>query len=704
MDDIETQLAMDLDNAPSLDTTSLAATDAIALTPSLDSHSTVSGGFAIPVTPTVDVNIVDTSELYADFLKNLLDNGSSEALYPPAMSADDFGIGFWDDYLDANMSLGRTAEVHIPSPQVRSGVPTVQAGSRECSRDTSTLEQKALRAAANAFEQSGWNWSPSSDNHRSAEHGGLSLPHDWTRQEGLPQPDADFSAKRLRPTDRERVMGLLLTYCSKQHLARMVSTFPSVGSLDGLVHRFLRSQTSRHEPWIHVATFDPTSIRPELLAAVLAHGACSTSAEVIRKLGYAMIDIVRTAVIDSWHGDNSLSRDLQLLQALLLTLNLAMWSGNKCMMEIAESTMGPSITIIRRAGWLREEFYSRIEPCEADQEMTLPYPEGDHLWSAIDADSWKAQHFKHSNQAQEPRTISLADDMRTLINEGSNRAEGDATWRNTALLHGIWRLIWGHREVEDLLQTSHPDGVETSSLLPSRGEGLTKVLNKVRSELELGSTVRSTDTHGDSILIHNFLNMALHAPIQSLQAFAGKDGVAAAQRVYPMLEEWTQSKSSRRAVWYAGQLIQAARNTSTRSICDWRVVIVYHTSLVFWAYGIICSIRQKQDMVTDTAPDGKKTVCLDQEYDATMRRFINLGDGEPCLLSQSVPDANHPGSVGSIKPQGIPLRQASQIMQILACMLTEQTSGLNEKCLPLTDSFVRLMNELARSAKATMGA
>lgn len=292
---IEPQLAVDSEDVTLLVATSDSTTDSLTFMPSMDSNSTMSCSFAVPLTPTSVLNATDTSELYADFLKGLLNNGASDNMYPPIMSAEDLGVGFWDDYLDANMSLEGTVDVQSLSPPTDINTCTTQTGPEE----GKILEQKAFHAAANAFEQSGWNWSPSSQDRRSAEHGGLSLPHDWARQEGIPQPDADFLTKQMGLTDRERVMGLLLTYCSKQHLARMVSTFPSVGSLNGLVHRFLRSQTSGHQSWIHIPTFDPTTSRPELLAAVVADGACSTPVEVMMKLGYAMIDIVRTAVIDN---------------------------------------------------------------------------------------------------------------------------------------------------------------------------------------------------------------------------------------------------------------------------------------------------------------------------------------------------------------------------------------------------------------------
>lgn len=330
-------------------------------------------------------------------------------------------------------------------------------------------------------------------------------------------------------------------------------------------------------------------------------------------------------------------------------------------------------------------------------ELSLPYPERSDLWSATNAITWKALYLGHSEHKRPRPELSLAEDMRTLMSEGSRRADGDAIWRNTILLHGMWRLIWGHREVEDLLRVTSSDGSDASCLLASRGEGLAKLLNKTRQEIESTFTLEPSLLTGDTTLTQEFLNMVLHAPIQSLQAFAGKDGVAAAQRVYPMLEEWTQSKSARRAVWHAGQLIRAAQKLPTRPIRDWRVVIIYHASLVFWAYGIISSICQKRDAIPETALQVKSIVRLDQEHDSTTRRFISLGEGEPCLLDSALSEASQHDSAVSAN---VPLRKASKIMQMMARVLTESTT--EEKhimCPPLTESFARLMNELARSAR-----
>jgi hypothetical protein len=78
------------------------------------------------------------------------------------MSAHDLGIGFWDDYLDTNVSLEDTATFESLSPPLNRNKPVTQAVPLDDQKDMNTLGQKAFRAAANAFEESGWDWSPSS--------------------------------------------------------------------------------------------------------------------------------------------------------------------------------------------------------------------------------------------------------------------------------------------------------------------------------------------------------------------------------------------------------------------------------------------------------------------------------------------------------------------------------------------------------------
>lgn len=216
-----------------------------------------------------------------------------------------------------------------------------------------------------------------------------------------------------------------------------------------------------------------------------------------------------------------------------------------------------------------------ITPTMSFTEMKLPYPERDELWLATSTEEWKASYKQHYPSSQPRSRLSLAEHLRTLMSGTTSGQEGDTKHRDNMLLHGLWRLIWGYREVEDLLQIMQPDNGESSSLIPSRGKGLTRTLHNIRLDIELSSALRplgvttnSESRELDTSLIQELLNMVLHALTQYLQVFAGKDGVAAAQRVYPMLEEWAQSKCARRAVWNAGQIVRIAREKAEKSMSE----------------------------------------------------------------------------------------------------------------------------------------
>ncbi|EMC98763.1 hypothetical protein BAUCODRAFT_379795 [Baudoinia panamericana UAMH 10762] len=709
------------------------------ITPSPDETYTAFSDYDMSQRMDVDVDVVGPSDTYTDFLRSLWEPGQAEKsmLSPPTfeLSTDNF----WDQYLNADpfrdQSLIQRSFGDLSTPPA---VPNSHFN-HPPQQDKAPPEQETIQAAARAFQESGWNWVPTPQHHRSAVHEHLSLLQDQVDPACVLQPDLDFSAKRLGHKDRERIMEILLSHCCRKHLARVMSNFPSSEFLEGLMHHALRSQLARPVPLLHVPTFDPAVARAELLAAVITDGACSALNGAVREFGYSMPDILRTAIVENWAVDNSSTRNLQLLQTLLTATKSAMWSGNYCLMEIAESTMAPSITIIRRAGWLLASSYENIAPANEDEgvhleqkwnkwveqesrkwlcyqtfildaeismsrlispsmsytEMLLPYPEPEELWRASTAESWKALYLARQCEPQlPPAPASLFDDVRRLLNDGESPQGDNAVHRHTILLPGLWRLVWAHRELDDMLNQEGADHARNTSFVPSHGEGLARMLNKLRSEME------PTNPPPHSSLVLEYLSMALHAPLQLLQAFAGKDGVTAAQRAYPVLEEWTQAKSARRALWHAGQLLSFARRLPASIMSESRVMIVYHASLTFWNYGVIKDIRHKREYAQATAPMSKQSVCLDRKQTAAMRRFITIGEGEPCLQSDNSECEVSAGDNDSGSNR-VPLRKAGQILRISSQILRGNANGGPGFYLPLTDSVARLMDGLASATEAS---
>ncbi|CAI4217636.1 unnamed protein product [Parascedosporium putredinis] len=89
----------------------------------------------------------------------------------------------------------------------------------------------------------------------------------------------------------------------------------------------------------------------------------------------------------------------------------------------------------------------------------------------------------------------------------------------------------------------------------------------------------------------------LHGTLRTLRAlpiFAGKDGEASSQRIYPMLQEWTQTRDARQALWHAGQVYRTMRLMAGQVAREFQAVAIYQASLVFWVYGIIVGARNKR--------------------------------------------------------------------------------------------------------------
>ena len=135
-------------------------------------------------------------------------------------------------------------------------------------------------------------------------------------------------------------------------LPRIMSPFPSADILDGLLHFFLTSHTSQIDSWVHLPSFQINNARPELLASFIAAEAMLSRSPTIWKLGEAINESVGLAVrhevihkqsqmltiANRQIGrNNTLIRDLTTLQTFVVHLDAGLWSGNKRIIEIAES-------------------------------------------------------------------------------------------------------------------------------------------------------------------------------------------------------------------------------------------------------------------------------------------------------------------------------------------------------------------------------
>lgn len=240
---------------------------------------------------------------YTDFLKDLLNcDGHADAAQPVPYGEFLESNNLWDQYLSEEPRFEDLRDLSLPNLLHTTGHLDRAAQARDSpipsAQSHTTIEERACVAGARAFEQSGWNWTPTSASQPSDEQSqaNLMLPQGWTSE--MLQPDPSLAHKPLTVNDRNRVLSMLLAFCGKKHVVQIATTFPPVQALEGMLHTALRHQLADTLSWIHVPTLDPENMRDELLAAAIAYGASLTNIDLIQKLGHAMTDILRFAVTE----------------------------------------------------------------------------------------------------------------------------------------------------------------------------------------------------------------------------------------------------------------------------------------------------------------------------------------------------------------------------------------------------------------------
>lgn len=147
-----------------------------------------------------------------------------------------------------------------------------------------------------AFQRSLWRWTPGKLDQGQCEQMNLSLPSDI----GVIVTHTDRPCEeRLAQPARDKIMAMLFNTCEQSALSRILFQFPSAEILDCLMQDSLQLQMSRSDSYIHVPTFKPNSMRPELVAIMVACGAVRNAVPVIRKLGFALQEAVRLAIPQS---------------------------------------------------------------------------------------------------------------------------------------------------------------------------------------------------------------------------------------------------------------------------------------------------------------------------------------------------------------------------------------------------------------------
>lgn len=156
-----------------------------------------------------------------------------------------------------------------------------------------------IAIGAEAYHRSSLSaWKPAREDHAFADQENLSVPEAIDSPEANFRPDRQMVSERLSPSGRDRIFGLVLQTSQRTNLTRIMKSFPSTQLLDSLIQYYFESQCHDIDSWIHGPTFRMNDEAPDMLAALAAAGATRSTIPTIRKLGYALMEIVRLQLSD----------------------------------------------------------------------------------------------------------------------------------------------------------------------------------------------------------------------------------------------------------------------------------------------------------------------------------------------------------------------------------------------------------------------
>ena len=189
-------------------------------------------------------------------------------------------------------------------------------------------------------------------------------------------------------------------------------------------------------------------------------------------------------------------------------------------------------------------------------------------------------------------------------------------------------MVWEYRQLS-AIQCSPlyalPRPTNETLLLSSRHAELTTSLFNFQL---LSSDWESSPT---SALLSNLLLMYLHVSFDDLQLFAGKEGEEEARKIFTTLQTWATRRDCRQALYYAAQVLRAAKAFPRNYLKDFYAIAVHHASLAIWTYGVVtkATLRMHPPLVPNIG--GQTYIFLDEQESLETQRFIAVPKGTPAI-------------------------------------------------------------------------
>jgi hypothetical protein len=404
---------------------------------------------------------------------------------------------------------------------------------------------------------------------------------------------------------------------------------------------------------------------------VISAGAVVSKIPAVRKLGFAIQELIRMEIPRICDKDNSKTRSLELCQASGLELDVAFWSANTRKIEIAQSHSHVLVTTLRSPGHFQRRREVIIAPCDGDDdksieakwlhwveaesfkrlalhamiqdsqvsyclttrpyvfftELSLEIPYSLDLWQAQTAREWESIWSQ-----KQPEISQCLPSLQSCVHNPAllKNLKGciDVELTTIAMVQSTWSIISDYRQLD--LSFKSKDQAYESEESPAIGiwhQNIHTLLDHFSTNV---SGIHDSISQ-EAFIVRELFRMSLVVNIEDLQLFAGRNGAEEAHQVYPLLKVWYRSWKSRQAIAHAAQIIRVANTAPFGRLRNFYVVGLYHCALCMWVYGI-CAIGCGQASEGDR--NGtllREQIWLDSEDTAGIQRFVTTGHGDPFI-------------------------------------------------------------------------
>ena len=324
-------------------------------------------------------------------------------------------------------------------------------------------------------------------------------------------------------------------------------------------------------------------------------------------------------------------------------------------------------------------------PLMSYSEVVLPIPDSQQLWSLPTAAEWKYMYISYMPGTSE-RLPSLHDCMIDITNVPTYGHLLNDRFMIMGIIGNIWRKVWEYRQDSTL----YKDKKQRSAALMTKENEVQQLIRNIRFGEDLSKKNNIT-----SLLFLEIVTVHVHMSLDDVQLFTGLEGVEEARRIYPDLVTWSQTPSSRQAIWHAGQVLRIAKNGPKSTLIAISAVAVYQSALAFWTYGLMLRDAVHTQRAA-TSQYASTYVWLDELENEDKNRFIEHSAGTPVI--RGLHDGNNPNS-----PPPATLDQPARVLDVILHVFRENWNVPGVAMPVLVENLIKLMTGLRAAAEKFVG-